>query len=125
MAPGDLEHRHHHAQLDRAVGIPGQQIDPHRPDRAPQCHQGSGAPPRQRARRGDHEQDGPHIQRSRRFLDGCRKPRTGDHNGSGASSQHDVDQRRHARCHPASPGFPHPISSVEEAEAWRYQPRSS
>lgn len=32
----------------------------------------------------------PHIQRSRRFLDGCRKPRTGDHDGSGASSQHDV-----------------------------------
>jgi sec-independent protein translocase protein TatA len=24
---------------------------------------------------------------------------------------------------PPSPGFPHPTSSVEEAEAWRYQPR--
>ena len=45
MAPGDLEHRHHHAQLDGAVGVAGQQIDAHRPDRAAECRHGRGAPP--------------------------------------------------------------------------------
>ena len=59
MAPGDLEHRHHHAQLDGAVGVAGQQRDAHPPDRAAE-------PPwararSQRARGGHHEQDGPDV----------------------------------------------------------------
>ena len=59
MAPGDLEHRHHHAQLDGAVGVAGQQIDAHRPDRAAERRHGRGAPPRQRARGGHHEHQRP------------------------------------------------------------------